>query len=305
MVGDGFMLGVAECIGLAETVAADADPLAAMTPQAMCAPEFPAGWLTSSSGLASITRAVPSGWNTEFGSFRCNVIVFVKKAAVMVPSCPTVKFGRSPACGPFGFLTPCCLCVGLKCGPEDEKSGPSHRPTASMCTPCVPGGSLVIWNVTKTPIAVGAGVVLAVDAGDAAVVVAEPFGLGLWLVAALGPGDPVIEGSNMLRVPSARMAVPTGCPFASRSWTFWVVTPETVTPATEPLGDPAEDVDWAVHAAVASAMTRPADDSRAMETMNLTFPLAISGLYPAWLQLLLILLLGHSRLNKVVAHGSR
>src|SRR5664279_899167 len=43
-----------------------------------------------------------------------------------VPFSLTVKFGMSPAWWPFGFSRPCCLPVGLKCGPADLKSGGSH-----------------------------------------------------------------------------------------------------------------------------------------------------------------------------------
>ena len=53
-------------------------------------------------------------------------------AALRSPDAATTRLGRSPAWGPSGFIEPCFLLDGLKCGPADMKSGGSHFPTAWM-----------------------------------------------------------------------------------------------------------------------------------------------------------------------------
>src|SRR5205823_6434085 len=91
------------------------------TPQATRAPELPVGSVLKSSAVACTTRALPSASHTDEGpepSESCSVVVSMRP----VPSGPTVRFGRSPACEPCGFSAPCCLFVGLKCGPALLKS---------------------------------------------------------------------------------------------------------------------------------------------------------------------------------------
>jgi hypothetical protein len=79
-----------------------------ITPQAMRAPELPAGSVTSSSGPAWMTRAVPAGWNREFGP-AARVTRGAMTLILTRPSGPTTRLGRSPACGPPGLRSPCCL----------------------------------------------------------------------------------------------------------------------------------------------------------------------------------------------------
>src|SRR5881296_2543975 len=92
---------------------------------------------------------LPSASHTDVGpepSESCSVVVSMRP----VPSGATVRFGRSPACGPCGLSAPCCLLVGLKCGPALLKSGGSHLPTAWTCTACGPGGRLLASSRMRT-----------------------------------------------------------------------------------------------------------------------------------------------------------
>src|SRR5688572_6771244 len=71
-----------------------------------------------------------------------------------VPSAATVKFGRSPACGPSGLLRPCFFLNGLKCGPADSNGFSPfgwHDPTLWMCIACSPGGRFLKSTTIRTP----------------------------------------------------------------------------------------------------------------------------------------------------------
>src|SRR4029079_2282798 len=56
------------------------------------------------------------------------------------PLAATSTLGRSPACGPLGLLSPCCLPVGFQCVPAVEKSGGSHLPIGWTWMPWSPCG---------------------------------------------------------------------------------------------------------------------------------------------------------------------
>src|SRR6185369_13213302 len=96
-----------------------------MVPHAIRSPAFPAGSVFRSSALAWTTSAVPPLLKTERLSSPISAFRFAS-VAFAVPSCFTVKFNISPACGPSGFCKPCFLLSGLKWGPADLKSGASH-----------------------------------------------------------------------------------------------------------------------------------------------------------------------------------
>ena len=112
-----------------------------MTPQAILAPEFPAGSLIPSSGFAWITKLVPFRCSREWRPSRS---VTEGRLSVMStrPFEGTSRLGRSPACGPSGFSNPCFLPNGLKWPPALWKLGVSHNPESWMCIPCRPAGRL-------------------------------------------------------------------------------------------------------------------------------------------------------------------
>src|SRR5206468_7041224 len=74
------------------------------TAHAIRSPLLPLGSVFSSSGLAWITRAVPSA-SAKSPS--------IANLALAFPSVPTIRLDRSPRCAPNGFWCPCCLPVGF------------------------------------------------------------------------------------------------------------------------------------------------------------------------------------------------
>ena len=67
------------------------------------------------------------------------------------PSVPMIRLGRSPSCGPCGFMLPCFMPVGFQWPPAVVKSGASQRPAVWMCAPCVPGGIALASSVKRRP----------------------------------------------------------------------------------------------------------------------------------------------------------
>src|SRR6185503_4861595 len=96
-----------------------------IVPQAIRAPEFPDGSVVMSSAFSWMTSDVPPFEKSPLAASPNMTRVSVN-VAFAVPLALTVKFSMSPACGPFGFFRPCIFESGLKCGPADAKSGPSH-----------------------------------------------------------------------------------------------------------------------------------------------------------------------------------
>src|SRR5882762_8425195 len=96
-----------------------------ITPQAMRSPALPAGSVFWSSALACTTSAVPPLLKSEWLSLPSVTSLFSALKCAL-PSAPTVKLGLSPLWWPSGFSNPCILPSGLKWGPADLKSGPSH-----------------------------------------------------------------------------------------------------------------------------------------------------------------------------------
>src|SRR5206468_2881860 len=121
-----------------------------MTPQAIRAPLLPVGSVFSSSAWAWMTRLVPPSPKREPGTPDLSVAAWVMASRLAVPSAPTTRLGRSPACEPSGLSRPCFFPVGLKCAPADAKSGGSHLATPWMCRPFAPGGrplaAISIWT---------------------------------------------------------------------------------------------------------------------------------------------------------------
>src|SRR5205807_65416 len=100
----------------------------------MRAPARPAGSVLKSSGPAWTTSALPSASKSDVGPLP-SVTRSVTVSRRPVPSASIVMFGRSPACGPSGFSSPCWRFPGLKWPPADAKSGGSQRPTAGRRLP--------------------------------------------------------------------------------------------------------------------------------------------------------------------------
>src|SRR5262249_59473339 len=97
-------------------------------------PLLPVGSVLRSSAAACTTRAVPAGPSSELGpGLRVTALVVVSRPAS--PDAATSRFGRSPACGPSGFIEPCFLLAGLKWAPAEGKSGGWQEPTAWVCRP--------------------------------------------------------------------------------------------------------------------------------------------------------------------------
>src|SRR5438128_71785 len=63
-----------------------------------------------------------------------------RNSKVNRPDAGVLMLGRSPRCGPLGFLNPCWWPSGLKCGPAVVNGG-SHRPTACTWMACSPSPS--------------------------------------------------------------------------------------------------------------------------------------------------------------------
>ena len=61
------------------------------------------------------------------------------------------RLGRSPSCGPCGFIDPCFAPSGFQCPPAVWKSGASQCPTVWTCAPCVPGVRPWTSSVKRSP----------------------------------------------------------------------------------------------------------------------------------------------------------